>query len=71
MIHFVGPLEMRKIRLMKGKRKRHSAAFKAKVGFESPGRGLEMVAQLSRECAVQPTQVTQWRATILDHMPEL
>ncbi|MGP8200537.1 MAG: hypothetical protein ACLQU4_13665 [Limisphaerales bacterium] len=70
MIHFVGPLEMRKIRLMKGKRKRHSAAFKAKVGFEALV-GLKMVAQLSRECAVQPTQVTQWRATILDHMPEL
>jgi transposase-like protein len=29
------------------------------------------VSQLAREYAVHPTQVTQWRATIRDHMPEL
>ena len=27
--------------------------------------------QLVREYAVHPTQVTQWRATIRDHLPEL
>ena len=55
---------------MKAKRKRHSAAFKAKVGFEALV-GLKTVSQLAREYAVHPTQVTQWRATIRDHMPEL
>ena len=55
---------------MKAKRKRHSAAFKAKVGFEALV-GLKTVAQLAREHAVHPAQVTQWRATIRDHMPEL
>jgi transposase-like protein len=55
---------------MKGKRKRHGAAFKAKVGFEALV-GLKTVSQLAREYAVHPTQVTQWRATIRDHMPEL
>jgi len=55
---------------MKAKRKRHSAAFKAKVGFEALV-GLKTVAQLAREYAVHPAQVTQWRATIRDHMPEL
>ena len=55
---------------MKAKRKRHSAAFKAKVGFEALV-GLKTVAQLAREYAVHPTQVTQWRATIRDRMPEL
>ncbi len=51
---------MRESRLMKAKRKRHSGAFKAKVGFEAP-----------REYTVHPTQVTQWKATIRDRLPEL
>jgi transposase len=55
---------------MKAKRKRHSAAFKAKVGFEALV-GLKTVSQLAREYAVHPTQVTQWRSTIRDHRPEL
>ena len=41
---------------MKAKRKRHSAAFKAKVGFEALV-GLKTVAQLAREYQVHPTQV--------------
>ena len=32
---------------------------------------VKTVSQLAREYAVHPTQVTQWRATIRDHMPEL
>ena len=55
---------------MKAKRKRHSAAYKAKVGFEALV-GLKTVAQLAREYQVHPPQVTQWKATIRDHMPEL
>jgi len=42
---------------MKAKRKRHSAAFKAKVGFEALV-GLKTVAQLARDYAVDPAQVT-------------
>ena len=61
---------MRESRLMKAKRKRHSGAFKAKVGFEALV-GLKTVAQLAREYAVHPTQVTQWKATIRDRLPEL
>ncbi len=61
---------MRESRLMKTKRKRHSAAFKAKVGFEALV-GLKTVAQLAREYAVHPTQVTQWKATIRDRLPDL
>ena len=55
---------------MKAKRKRHSAAFKAKVGFEALV-GLKTVAQLAREYTVHPAQVTQWKATIRDRLPEL
>jgi len=61
---------MRESRLMRAKRKRHSAAFKAKVGFEALV-GLKTVAQLAREYTVHPTQVTQWKATIRDRLPEL
>src|ERR1700675_4131504 len=61
---------MRKSRPMKAKRKRHRAAFKAKVGFEALV-GLKTVAQLAREYAVHPAQVPQWKATIRDHLPEL
>jgi transposase len=55
---------------MKAKRKRHSAAFKAKVGFEALV-GLKTVAQLAREYQVHPTQVTVWKGVIRDRMPEL
>jgi transposase len=55
---------------MKAKRKRHSAAFKAKVGFEALI-GLKTVAQLAREYQAHPTQVTQWKATIRERLPEL
>ena len=66
---FAGLLKQRK-QTMNAKRKRHSAAFKAKVGFEALV-GLKTISQLAIEYAVHPTQVTQWRATIRDHMPEL
>jgi len=56
--------------MSKTKRKRYTGAFKAKVGFEAPVR-LKPVAQLAREYAVHPTQVTQWEATIRDHLPDL
>ena len=66
---FGGLLEQRK-QTMNAKRKRHSAAFKAKVGFEALV-GLKTVLQLASEYTVHPTQVTQWRAMIRDHLPEL
>jgi transposase-like protein len=49
---------------MKAKRKRHSTAFKAKVGFEALV-GLKTVAQLARGHAAHPAQVTQSRAVDL------
>ena len=55
---------------MKAKRTRHSAAFKPKSGIRGRG-GRKTVSQLAREYAVHPTQVTQWKATIRDHLPEL
>ncbi len=40
------------------------------MGFEALV-GLKTVAQLAREYAVPPTQLTQWKATIRDRLPEL
>jgi transposase-like protein len=55
---------------MKAKRKRHSGAFKAKVGLEAV-MGIKTVAQIAREYKVHPGQVTQWKGVIRDHLPEL
>jgi transposase-like protein len=44
----------------KTKRKRHSAAFKAKVGLEAVI-GIKTVAQIAREYSVHPVQVSQWK----------
>ncbi|MHB8523662.1 MAG: transposase [Limisphaerales bacterium] len=33
--------------------------------------GLKTVGQLAREYTVHPTQVTQWKATIRDRLPDL
>ncbi len=54
----------------KTKRKRHSAAFKAKVGMDAV-LGIKTTAQIAREHGVHPVQVSQWKAVIRDRMPEL
>jgi len=55
---------------MKGKRKRYSGAFKAKVGLEAL-MGVRTVAQIAREYQVHPTLVTQWKGVIRERLPEL
>ena len=54
----------------KAKRKKHSGAFKAKVGMEAI-LGVKTVAQIAREYAVHPVQVSQWKTIIKDRLPEL
>ena len=55
---------------MKSKRKKYSAALKAKVGLEAT-LGVKTVGQLAREYQVHPTLVTQWRRVIRERLPEL
>jgi transposase-like protein len=55
---------------MKGKRKKHTAALKAKVGLEAM-MGVRTVAQIAREYEVHPTLVTQWKRVIRERLPEL
>ena len=52
------------------KRRRHSAAFKAKVGLEAL-MGIKTVAQIAREYGVHPVQVSQWKTTIRERLPDL
>ena len=56
--------------MSKTKRKRHPAAFKAKVGLEAL-MGVKTVGQIAREYQVHPVQVTQWKKVIRDRLPEL
>ena len=52
------------------KRKKHSAAFKAKVGMDAM-LGIKTVAQIAREYGIHPVQVSQWKTVIRDRLPEL
>ena len=55
---------------MKGKRRRHGAAFKAKVALEA----LKMqatVQELATRFEVHPQQVTQWKRQALEGLEEL
>ena len=52
------------------KRKRYTGAFKAKVGLEAL-MGVKTVGQIAREYQVHPVQVTQWKGTIREHLPEV
>jgi transposase-like protein len=54
----------------KPKRKRHTGAFKAKVGLEAL-RGIKTVGQIAREYEIHPVQVTQWKGVVRDHLPDL
>jgi len=54
----------------KTKRKRHSEAFKAKVGLEAVI-GIKTVAQIAREYSVHPVQVSQWKGVVRQRLPEL
>jgi transposase len=56
--------------MSKTKRKRYTGAFKAKVGLEAL-MGIKTVGQIARDYQVHPVQVTQWKGTIREHLPEL
>ena len=50
---------------MTGKRKRHSAAFKAKVALEA-AKQTRTVAELAKVYQVHPVQISQWKKQLLD-----
>lgn len=56
--------------MSKTKRKRHTGAFKAKVGLEALI-GIKTVGQIAREYQIHPVQVTQWKGVVRERLPEL
>ena len=51
-------------------RKRHDAAFKAKVALET-AKGEKTIAQLSSKFGVHTNQIRQWRKQLLEELPRL
>jgi transposase-like protein len=51
-------------------RKRHSAAFKAKVALEAV-KQQKMVSELAKEHQVHPVQISQWKKQLLDGLEGL
>ena len=50
---------------MAGTRKRHPAAFKAKVALEA-AKQTKTVAELAKAFQVHPVQISQWKKQLLD-----
>ena len=55
---------------MTGKRKRHPAAFKAKVALEA-AKQTKTVAELAKAYQVHPVQISQWKKQLLDGVESL
>ncbi len=52
------------------KRKRYSAAFKAKVALEAI-RGLKTTNEIAAEFGVHPTQIGHWKRHVIESLPEI
>ena len=55
---------------MKGTRRTHAAAFKAKVALEAI-KGDKTLAELSSKHEVHPTQITEWKQQLQQHAAEI
>jgi transposase len=55
---------------MLGMRKTYDAAYKAKVALEAV-KGEKTIAKIASDFGVHPNQIRQWRAHLLEVLPEL
>ena len=55
---------------MKGKRKRYEAAFKARVAIEAI-KEEKTIQQIAKEYEIHPTQVSEWKQTLIDKGADL
>ena len=53
-----------------GRRKRHDAAFKAKVALEAV-KGEKTIAELSSEFGVHGNQIRHWKKRLLEELPSI
>ena len=53
---------------MKQKRKRHEAAFKARVALEAI-RGNKTMSEIASEFGIHPGQVADWKKTLTEGLP--
>ena len=54
---------------MKAQRRRHDAAFKARVALEAL-KGIKTIQQIAKEYEVHPTQVSTWKATLQERLSQ-
>jgi len=55
---------------MKKKRRKHSGAFKARVGLEAL-RGVKTINEIAADYEVHPVQVSQWKKELEERLPEV
>ena len=55
---------------MKGKRRNHTAAFKARVALAAI-KADKTLAELAGEFEVHPNQIRQWKQQLLDSLPDV
>lgn len=55
---------------MLGMRKTYDGAFKAKVALEAV-KGEKTITQIASDFGVHPNQIRQWRAHLLETLPEM
>lgn len=55
---------------MKGKRQKHTGAFKAKVAIEAL-QERETLSELSKKYGIHPNQITRWKKEFLERAPQL
>ena len=56
---------------MAGSRKRHPAAFKARVALEAAAKQTKTVAELAKAYQVHPVQISQWKKQLLEGVETL